>query len=60
MINAKHGHIDEESADIKKMPKELVAKEYLFVCYKRNSKLCKGLCDFMEIDQEYLNEIHNK
>lgn len=49
--------MDEESEDISKYPKELIAKEFLFVCYKRQSKLCKGLCDNMKIDQQYLIDI---
>lgn len=55
------GKLDEESQDIKdNVPKEIIVKEYLFVCYQRNSKLCKGLCDNMEIDQEYIDKIYNK
>lgn len=49
--------MDEESEDISKYPKELIAKEFLFVCYQRQSKLCKGLCDNMGIDEEYLISI---
>jgi len=57
--NAIHGIIDEESQDYKThMTKEEIAKHRLFVCYCRQSKLCKGLCDFMEIDQDYLNRIN--
>jgi len=51
------GIIDEEMEEIKKMPKELIAKEYLFACYKRPSKLCKGLCDNHGIDEQYLKTI---
>jgi len=47
---------DPETEDIKLLPKEVIAKEYLFVCAWRNSKLCKGLCDEMGIDQKYLDE----
>lgn len=51
--------IDLESQDIKDTcSKEFLAKEGLFVCYKRESKLCKGLCDFMEIDQDFLDNFH--
>lgn len=49
--------MDEEAEDISKYPKELIAREYLFVCYKRESKLCKGLCDNMGIDEEYLDSL---
>lgn len=52
------GH-DPETSDIKSScSKEFIARELLFVCYKRTSKLCKGLCDLMEIDQEYLDSIY--
>jgi len=54
----KLGILDPESEEIKTFDKELIAKEFLFVCYKRNSRLCKGLCDNMGIDQQYLNELH--
>lgn len=51
-----NGREDEESKEIKaNYPKEFIAKEFLFVCAWRESKLCKGLCDYMEIDQEFLN-----
>jgi hypothetical protein len=46
--------MDEEAQEISRMPKELIAREFLFVCYKRPDKLCKGLCDNMGIDEEYL------
>lgn len=49
---------DEESVEIAKLPKELIAKEYAFVCAWRNNKLCKGNCDNMGITQEYLNELY--
>lgn len=49
---------DEESAEISTYPKELIAREFLFVCYKRPTKICKGLCDKMNIDQEYLNTLY--
>jgi len=46
---------DPESEDIKRcVPKEQIAKEYLFACAWRPSKLCKGICDFMGIDEEFL------
>lgn len=54
MIN---GIIDPESEDIKKLPKEIIAKEYLFVCFMRQNKLCKGLCDHMGIDEGFLNNL---
>lgn len=54
------GRLDPESEDIKTLPKEIIAKDHLFVCYARNSKLCKGLCDNMGIGQEYLDtKIYN-
>lgn len=50
--------MDEESKDISFYPKELIAREFLFVCYKRQSRLCKGLCDKMGIDQDYLDKMY--
>jgi len=51
------GFVDPESEMISKLPKEVIAKNHLFVCYARNSKLCKGLCDNMGIDEEFLKTI---
>ena len=50
---------DPESKDIKEgYSKEVIASEFLFVCAWRQSKLCKGLCDYMGIDQQFLNDLH--
>ena len=49
---------DPESEDIKTLPKEFIAKEYLFVCAWRNSKLCKGNCDNMGINQDFLDNLY--
>ncbi len=54
------GTIDPESEQIKTFSKELIAKEFLFVCAWRPNKLCKGNCDYMEIDQDYLNSLNEK
>ena len=51
---------DPECEDIKTLPKEEIAREYLFVCAWRNSKLCKGNCDNMGIDQEFLDKLYGK
>ena len=56
--NRKEGIIDPESADIAKLPKELIAKEFLYVCAWRPSKLCKGNCDTMGINQKYLDSLN--
>lgn len=49
---------DPEVRDIKaSCSKENIAREFLFVCYKRNSKLCKGYCDYNDIDQDYLDHL---
>lgn len=53
----KAGILDPESEDIKKCPKELIAREYLFVCAWRPNKLCKGLCDDMGIDEEFIKNL---
>lgn len=58
--NKKNGTIDEESEQIKTFPKELIAKEYLFVCAWRPNKLCKGNCDDMGIDENYLKTLHER
>ena len=52
--------LDEETIEISKYPKELIAKEFLFVCAWRTNKLCKGNCDNMGINQEYLDNIYGK
>jgi hypothetical protein len=49
---------DPETEDIKTYPKELIAKKFAFVCAWRNSKLCKGFCDNMGIDQQYLDNLY--
>ena len=54
--NQKGGVIDSESEDIKTYPKEVISNEFLFVCAWRPNKLCKGICDFYDINQEYLDE----
>ena len=52
---------DPESQDIKdNISKEHFIKEYAFVCAWRQSKLCKGICDFMEVDQELIDKVHEK
>jgi len=48
---------DPETEDIKATcSKDFIADEFLFVCAWRPSKLCKGNCDFMGIDQGYLDK----
>jgi len=54
-----NGIIDPECEEIKELPKDVIAKEFLFVCAWRNNKLCKGICDFYEIDKTYLDNIYN-
>jgi len=49
---------DQECRDIKKLPKEIIAKEFLFVCFKRQKKLCKGLCEYMGIDEDFLEKCY--
>lgn len=56
-IDKINGRIDPESSEIKTYPKEIIAKEFLFVCYCRQSKLCKGLCDYMDIDEEFIKSV---
>lgn len=56
-----HTPIPEEEIwdqEIKKLPKDIIAKEHLFICGWRPSQLCKGFCDKMEIDQKQLDEIY--
>jgi hypothetical protein len=51
---------DPETRDIKETcSKDFIVSEYLFVCAWRNSKLCKGNCDYNEIDQEYLDNYYS-
>lgn len=57
----KAGLTDPESKDLKEgLPKETLVKDYLFVCAWRPDKLCKGLCDYFEIDQNFINQTLNK
>lgn len=58
--NTKNGIIDPEDEEYRGAPKEYLAKEILFVCAWRPSKLCKGLCDNHEIDQEFLDNLYGK
>lgn len=51
--NRRAGIKDPETEDLKGLPKELIAKEYLFVCAWRNEKLCKGICDKFGIDEQF-------
>lgn len=53
----KNGGKDLEVEDLRSLPKEVLVKEYLFVCAWRRSKLCRGLCDQYEIDQEFLDSM---
>lgn len=55
--NTRMGTPDEESADIKRYPKELIASEFAYACFKRTQYLCKGFCDEMGIDQAFLDGI---
>lgn len=52
--NRKAGIKDPETEDLKALPKELIAREYLFVCAWRNDKLCKGICDEFGIDEQFI------
>lgn len=54
----KKGGKDLEVEDLRELPKEILAKEFVFVCYCRNSKLCKGICDQYGITQEYLDNLY--
>lgn len=50
---------DPESQDIKDhVSKEVFIKQYAFVCAWRPNKLCKGLCDFMEVDQQLIDKVY--
>lgn len=52
------GIIDPESADLKReYSKEFIAKNSLFVCAWRPNKLCKGNCDFHEIDEKFIQDL---
>lgn len=45
---------DPEVEDQLKLPKEERAKR-VFLCGWRQSKLCKGFCNAMGVDEDYLN-----
>lgn len=51
-------HVDEETEDFKKCSDEYLISEVLFVCYLRNSKLCKGLCDNLSINQDKIYKFY--
>lgn len=53
----KKGIKDLETEELKGLPKELIAKEYLFVCAWRTNKLCKGICDEFEIDEQFIKQL---
>lgn len=54
--NREEGIEDPESKDIRdSFSKEFIAHEFLFVCAWRPNKLCKGNCDYMGIDQDFIN-----
>lgn len=43
---------DPEAEDWKAAPKQYRLSDGLFVCAWRPSKVCKGLCDFLELTEE--------
>jgi len=47
---------DPETDEIKNYPKDLILKEFAFVCAWRPNKLCKGFCDVCGIDQKFVSE----
>lgn len=57
VYNKKNGVIDPETNEIKTYPKEIIVKEFLFVCAWRPNKLCKGNCDEMSINQDFINNM---
>lgn len=57
--NKVNGTVDPESTEIKTYPKDLIVKEFLFVCAWRPDKLCKGLCDYFEIDEKFIADVYN-
>lgn len=50
---------DEETKEIATYRKDLIVTEFLFVCAWRPNKLCKGICDNMKIDQQYIDNFYN-
>ncbi len=48
------GRTDPESEEILTLPREVILKEFAFVCAWRPNKLCKGLCDAAGIDEEFI------
>lgn len=60
-IGMNRGEEDPESKEIKEgFSKGMIVNEVLFVCAWRPSKLCKGLCDYMEVTQEDINNLSKK
>ncbi len=60
VINKRFGITDPEMEDTRVYSKEYIAKNIVFQCGWRTSKLCKGFCDEFEIDEEYLQVHGNK
>lgn len=58
--NKKHGIVDPETRDIGTAPKEIIAKNYLFVCAWRPNKLCRGICEEYGImDEKFIADCKN-
>lgn len=53
----KNGVVDPETSEIATYSKETIARHYLFSCFMRTDKLCKGICDYYGIDGEYVNQV---
>lgn len=54
----KTGVPDPETEDLKRLPKDILAKEYAFVCAWRPDKLCKGICDEFGIDEQFIKQCY--
>lgn len=60
-LQTERGVEDPISKDIKdNCTKEHIVKDYLYGCYLRKEKICKGLADYLEIDQETIDNISKK
>jgi len=49
-----NGHSDPETEKMKELSKEAKIQEGLFLCAWRPNKLCKGICEALEITKEDL------
>lgn len=53
-FNSVNGIKDPEVEDMKKAPPDKIVEYGVFPCFCREDKLCKGICDEMNVDLSFL------